>query len=307
MKDLALIICLLFLAVCPIYSQTYTPFPTQDSTVWRVNFYNCDGPYACTGYEEFDFILGDTVLNDKLYSRLYRSTNGLYWDSQFTLPIGFIREEDKKIHYIGYDYANDSTSEVLLYDFNLSVGDTMYWDGNVLSPNDNVPYGIVNQIDSVQMNTGEYRRRFRFSSMAPLEINIIEGIGSNFGLLRPNYFPFESVYELLCLAEPSTLVYDNEYDSRDYADADACLYNPVSTDTPFVSDLKIFPNPTHEVLYFSENISETLLEIYTPIGTKIFEIQNFTGREIDINHLASGMYFIVLGDAQKTAIKVVKN
>ena len=269
-----------------------------------MNFYNCGGPYACTGHEEFDFILGDTILNGQLYSRLYNNNNGLYWN---TTPFrGFIREEDKKIYYVR-PYLDSLSDEIVLYDFNLGIGDTMHWDTDVLNLDDYVSYSIVNQIDSVQMNTGEYRRRFWLNSEAPFAGYIIEGIGSSFGLLRPNYFPFESVYEILCLATPNTLIYDDMGDFREYADADACLYTPVSTEQPYSSDLKIFPNPTHEVLYFSESISETLLEIYTPIGVKVFEIQDFTGMEIDISRLVPGMYFMVLGDTQKTAIKVVKN
>jgi len=308
MRDLTLTIYLLFLAVCPIYSQTYAPFPTQDSTVWRVNFFNCDGPYYCTGHEEFDFILGDTILNNKLYNRLYRSVNGLFWEPPQAAPTGYIREEDRRIYLAKIDFSADTfVSDVILYDFNLGIGDTLHWGNNLPQNYDNVPYAVVSEIDSVQMNTGEYRRRFRLNSMAPLSHDIIEGIGSNFGLLRPNYFPFESVYELLCMAAPSTLIYDNPNDSRNYADANACLFTAVSTEQPLLSDLNIFPNPTNEILYFSKNITETLLEIYTPVGTKVFAIENFTGTELDISRLSGGMYFMVLGSSQKTAIKVVKN
>jgi len=303
MKNLALITCLFFLAA-HLYSQTYTPFLTTDSTVWRVNFYNCDGPWECTGYEEFDFMIGDTILNGQLYTRLYRNHNGLSWDT--SSPMGYIREEDKRIYYVRYNYDYDTLlNETILYDFNLSIGDTMHWDTDILNFDDYESYGIVNQIDSVQINNGEYRRQFWLNSMSPVNIRIIEGIGSNFGLFRPNYSPFESIFEVLCVSDESTLIYDSGI--RYYADADACLYIPVSTEQPLPADLKIFPNPAHNTLYFSQNIPETRLEIYTPIGIKVFETENFTGTQLDISHLSSGMYFMVLGSTQKTAVKVVKN
>lgn len=119
---------------------------------------------------------GDTTVNNVQYHKLYLETKNT--NNPQTQLTGFLREQNKEVYYIGGDFLslNDccDNTELLLYDFNTQVGDTI-----VHTP-DSILYSVVLDIDSVQID-GIFRKRYIVNNPKLYSQNpdyIIEGIGS---------------------------------------------------------------------------------------------------------------------------------
>ena len=111
---------------------------------------------------------------------------------------GAVREEDKRVYFRRKTEQNFQ-DEVLLYDFNLTVGDTVTvnWMGQQL---------MVLEESEVEIN-GTMRRKLIFG---PDEY-WIEGVGSSYGFLNSGYEDIVgSFVHLLCYHENGNLVWDNE-------------------------------------------------------------------------------------------------
>jgi len=282
------------------FSQAYAPFPA-DSTVWRESFQQWDGPYLQENYQEFHFILGDTTLAGKEYSRLYRTSSPPLNISSAGLA-GYMREENKRIYYWNGGLSN----EVLLYDFNLGIGDTIYWDLSVINSanNDISSYGVVYDIDSVQITTGEYRKRFHFEfGPASYGSTVIEGIGSTYGLLYPNSSPFESRHDLICMSDVSTLSYALYYINS----TDECLFPVVEIDETVQSTIKVFPNPTNNIINLSETVYRARVEIFSATGQKVLSMNDFTGSAINLKDLSAGFYLLSIKGENMYLGKIIKN
>ena len=121
---------------------------------------------------------------------------------------GAVREEDRRVYYrrkISQNYQD----EVLLYDFNLNVGDTVTvnWMGQQL---------MVMEESEVEVN-GTMRRQLGLGAYSigypPTEIDEywIEGVGSTFGFLNSGSEGMGGAFiTLLCYHENGNLVWDNE-------------------------------------------------------------------------------------------------
>ena len=92
--------------------------------------------------------------------------------------MGAIRNDttNKKAFYIRALSIDD---ERLLYDFNLSLGDTVYWYSN------DGDEQIIQGVDSVMYCDNYYKRYISSPNDIGLSYTVIEGIGSMCGLI-PN-------------------------------------------------------------------------------------------------------------------------
>ena len=112
--------------------------------------------------------------------------------------VGAVREEDKRV-YFRRKIEQNYQDEVLLYDFNLSVGDTVTvnWMHQQL---------IVLEESEVEVG-GTMRRKLIFG---PDEY-WIEGVGSSYGFLNSGSEGLVgSFIQLLCYHENGNLIWDNE-------------------------------------------------------------------------------------------------
>ncbi len=87
--------------------------------------------------------------------------------------VGLIREDDKRVYYVGRNSIGDySDTEILLYDFNLNVGEPINYRWGSFK---------VSRIDTVQ-SFGTWRRMFHFVSTDDPEYEVLdywlEGIGT---------------------------------------------------------------------------------------------------------------------------------
>lgn len=113
---------LFFLSVLTLYGQNsnYVPFPTSNAK-WVTVFENCFTTPTSI-YSVSEISENDTIINGINYSMIYTDVDtGSTWCA--------FREENKRIYFLFPDRNNE---EILLYDFNLEVGDTMFYYFEVL-------------------------------------------------------------------------------------------------------------------------------------------------------------------------------
>jgi len=223
-------VALLILLVSQLnVSGQYVKFPI-DSAIWRVDYWNftvCGIPQPNAQYQ-YTFE-GDSIVNNITYSKVYSS--GISNCINFGY-CGLLRDDtlNQKVYFI----LPDSTSEKVLYDFSLNVGDTVPDLFNFTGVSE-----VVDSIDSVNYG-GQLRKRFRYTlNMGPHnDPYIIEGIGNVSGLLAPLESPTIAYY-LICFSHKGLNVFPDS--------TGACmLINEVNLLTSF-SNLTISPMPVIDV------------------------------------------------------------
>lgn len=214
----AILFCLLNFFLCIFaQAQTYHSF-MHDTAVWREwqSTPCCDPQFGAYQMYFVNFIMmGDTTFNSYTYKRIYSQQIGCDYgggclpcpDNIYAPELhGFIREDSSKkvfflrdqLSFLPVQCSQESfDTEKILYDFGLSVGDTVLW-----KPFNNVVIGI----DSVPAPTGEYLRRIKFDNQQDFWV---EGLGSSFAFFG-SYMPppFECGCELYC-AQASDLLPEN--------------------------------------------------------------------------------------------------
>lgn len=132
---------------------------------------------------------GDTLIDGNTYavmlSDLIPTTTGACCQIPMMEPVAYIREDSsaRKV-YLRTDLI---TSDSLLYDFSLEVGDTLK---GYLGATAALPLAVIS-IDSALVD-GAYHKRLNFdTSYVCLRFAIIEGVGSTNGLLACDYGYFQ--------------------------------------------------------------------------------------------------------------------
>jgi hypothetical protein len=193
------------------FCQTYHPIPL-DSVYW-VELHQ--GPYMGGGgvciQSNYDYIYpaGQVTINSLLYTE-FRSRTLIEYDHLGPPPstcppnsnlvpdysYAFIRNDSINKKVWMYDSIN-THSDILLYDFDISMGDTI----DLLNGYNSICSDTftIGNIDSVNIG-GAYRQRYKImtSGMGWGTIYMIEGVGSNYGLAFNLYCPFEYTSHLIC-------------------------------------------------------------------------------------------------------------
>ena len=240
----------------------------------------------CAGVfrETHSYSLGkDSIMKGKVYHELFDSVinvNSYGNPTNYSELIGYIAESDKKIYMINRNIYQPN--ENLLYDFNLSVGDTFksqYFNH------------ILIKIDSSEYYNKKYRT-FHFAD----SLVWIEGIGSTSGFINNYNYPDT----LLCVSENDTLIYKNNlgYDCVIAVNID----NIEEMNNP--NDFKIYPNPTSEKIFIESNkiINRiNLTDIYGKLIYQCFpEALNYT---LSLSSIEKGIYFVRINDHVRKIIK----
>ncbi|MFT4757571.1 MAG: hypothetical protein ACI91R_002226, partial [Vicingaceae bacterium] len=181
----AILYSLLFIAHCSI-AQNWS-FPDSNA-IWSV-------------YEEKFFIEGDSTAGNFDYKKIMRLE-----DSLATNPEFFALFRYDSITKKAYSIKSNSLEEKLLYDFDVSVNDTItVFPIGFAYVSDSIRIKVVN-IDLVQID-GDQRKRIHLSGV---DQNTgggefwIEGIGSSFGVFNPGLVGvtiFDVYYPLLLCFE----------------------------------------------------------------------------------------------------------
>ena len=305
MNKFNVITILLISKLC--FSQVYVPFP-NDTATW-VNNTNCWSPCDPSSNHQPKQVVqrGDSLENGILYHKIYSVTSS---SSSFFC---FSRESNKKI-YCKYPLGTifgDDTTEYVLYDFNLNVGDTF----TVKTPTNGatqLPTTAKIKLDSISTMyvtaANKVCTSYMFSNVSsgfPLNLNIIwyEGVAANQGFLynlafaswpitTPSSFPY--MYDLNCFYRSNSLIYDPN-----------CLATSINKTEKENANISIYPNPINSILNIvgeQNQFQNSTIEITNCFGEIVFN--ELFANQIDLSSLSSGMYFLTIKD--KENIKTVK-
>ena len=260
------------------YSQDYIPFNFPDG-VWIEKEFCKPGNVT----KRQLFCKGDTLIDSHIFNKLFEFSisfydPGYYPDTTLTHYIGAIRNNASK--QVLYRSTWD-TSDVIIYDFNLNLGDTIVLaDGTF----------IISYIDSIEY-CGRYHTRYIESIGFPcLTKTLIEGIGFSNGLF--GYYGYfgncECYTQFICYTE---------WNNQSCSNCEFLLGEKLNTTDPI-----LFPNPTDGELYINSVNPIYRLQIMDIIGRELYDCSNIysCNYSINIEGYKSGFYLIKIGYKNKT-------
>ncbi|MBK7173575.1 MAG: T9SS type A sorting domain-containing protein [Bacteroidales bacterium] len=281
-----LLILFLLIGSFKAISQTslYHPFPDSNAT-WNFDYTQAQCMFGF-GFEEYSITLsGDTTINGTSCQKLtvpFVDFSSLGSCSPYNTPgyKGAIREDEqqRKVYFI----APSETTEQLLYDFNLLLGDTIQ---GVLSTFTFSP-AIVESIDSVKI--GEtYRKSWNINNW--YGISIIEGLGSSFGLIQPTpgYITDASTFVLNCFRQDGITLYP-----------DNTIPCGLITSIPIFNNCddhcKVFPNPSKGSFTIWQESGESLENVFivNMPGNIVFQRSEIQSPNLTINGITPGIYLL---------------
>ena len=257
----------------------------------------------CMVYNNFVYhIDGDSVVGSYTYKKVYKygeiSKAGMSMGVVCTPTTTYnyfsilIRQDDKKL------FVHNGMQDSLLYDFDLTIGDTLpitynNWENNV----------VITSMDSMLID-GSYRDIFYWDPNGAMWSNhIIEGVGSDAGLLEYLGLGF-SGFELLCY----------EYNGVNYLESGTgCEFNvDVDEIEPLSLSVKVHPIPAEDELTvkFSSPQQINNAVVVDALGRSIelnFTSNSTNEMQIDVAQLNDGIYFLILTtlDGQSVNTKIV--
>jgi len=272
-----------------MYSQDYeyVAFPSSNA-IWS-EFYGRELTNSyLSSYDKVALNGEDTLINQLNFKKLYLF-EGTSFELNNATYIGALREENKKIYYIGdtihlgKPFGYSVPTEILLYDFNVNIGDTLNCEGELLA---NFNCLIVESIDTISIGN-TLRKRISFETSYT---KWIEGIGSVQGLLfegEPITTKGQPRGDLICFKQNDEILYFNE-------SYDDCM--PVIVSENIMNTALVYPNPTNGIIYI--NIPENILHP----KIHVFDVY---GRNVKIDSTPNNKYVINLEDLPK-GIYIIK-
>lgn len=263
---------LLMIAAIFILSETLTAQPYQSifgstNTSWKIAALNLPGTFT-----DSMFTLTDTTINLKFYKKI--------GSSYFQNVAGYLREDSS--NSLGYFYSTFDSIEREIYNLNLSVGDSFYFNGAwPIMPG----YYLV---DSIYTLSGKKHLRFNTFTYWNEKFEFIESVGVNINLdyqsnsLRQNSF-------LLCNYHNTLQNYLNT--NSNFA---GCNLITGLNELNHVT-ISLYPNPTNDIFHV-DLFENSEVEIFNNVGCKIFskyfQKQNLRISFSAIAGNAYGIYFL---------------
>jgi len=286
----------LLLFTSNLLAQEYHPFPVKN-TVWA-EYFHPQGGYYPNVYHYFALKDNDTIIKGNHYQKLYLSNDTIFTEDKFC---GGLREENKKVYYYSVAPLNCTNrpvpvdTEIILYDFNLKLGDTITRDEfRIRIPG----ILIVLKIDSMLVGD-QYRKVYNFGDTLGNLLSgaqWVDGIGGLSGLLADIGYSFNNDLgsDLICFIHEDEVLFHNYmpecYNSN----------NPIAVQLlKNESQIKIIPNPAFSSVQIEfENLDYKSLIISDQSGKKLKEY-NLRGKSflvINKEELSNGLYLISVYD-----------
>lgn len=290
-----------------IGQTTYHPFP-ESNAVWSVLDFTQYYPNSLK-YQTIHYTLeGDTIISNTSYRKLFSNKvdSVILTTSINTLFEGALRQDTalKKVFFV----PKDSINEILLYDFDINIGDTVnikHYTGNSFS---HVCYATGYQLFDDGISRKYYTMFVEHTSTWDAWY---EGIGSYRGLLN-NYKYLKWYNHTLCFYQNNTLVF--QLDSLLFWDYPYCdssvvfsgchhnnLFVQVPPNTFHQHIISVYPNPLTEkslILippqYLTQNLSVKIFDIR---GRKVLQFNDLKEHEIELRRSdfkSAGLYFAVI-------------
>lgn len=289
-----LVIILFLLSINYSYGQEYFPFPVSEAR-WNQYIVHVGG----SPYVEYKYrlgMIGDTLINSKLYSKVYRLDSESL-DLLNAVYVGAIREENKKIYTI---IEEQGETEILLYDFDVVVGD-------IITSNTSFGYFTepleVLSIETIVLLDGTSRKKYNIGPDF-----WIEGLGSTSGLFAPitdqptNYTsPW-----LKCFNHNETDVFISDYMAELSCESCFCILDTPSLDSS--QNIKVYPNPFDNELFYEKGNKEPCdIIIYNSKGLTIRKFNDHSFSSIYLGDLPKGIFLIQIISGEKYyAKKIIK-
>ena len=285
MKNLALTLFFIFILL-KTNCQNYIQFPTHNAR-WSSTeqFMDLGNPNYSYEYYKTN---GDTLINGFQYTIIDRNDFPKYC---------FIRDKNG---FVYCKYSNNSyidTTEFLLYNFNLLIGDTIqipmagyeihYYKGHVVS------------VDSILVGK-IYHKRIGINTEGWDPFEFIEGIGSLQGLLYPENPWVDWMVELTCFSQNDTIF---DLTGNGVTSSGEC-WQTVNIKERKSSKSTIFPNPTKGLINITgQKVDKS--ELYTISGQKILETKL---NKFNLEKYNNGVYLLKIyyPDESFENIKIIK-
>ncbi len=265
-----------------IKAQPYIPMPTTKA-VWTISTVTFGVPSGTYKYGMY----GDTLINNVTYKKIYYNSDfNFNISSPNTNYRGAIREYAKKVYKIN----PGTTTEGLLYDFTLAIGDT----AKSITQMGLYAYRKVTGYNFIVYN-GQVHRKWIFQSTGEFWL---EGIGSSFGLFDALITPTDVCRSLVCLSINDLVQYQNIspacFNATSSYDCDGGFVSV--NELPFENNKSfIFPNPfsNSAILKTSAELNDATLKVYDILGQEVQIYMHLSGRELKINkgNLSNGHYY----------------
>ncbi len=275
MKKICLIIFLLI-----SFKISLAQIPMLDSSYVWSEYWGCyfSGPQDGTQYKS---IGGDTLLNGKIYKKIFGSSD------QTGYPSAFLREDS------GFVF---NSYEEVYYNFNLLPGDTFtFLQSSMVGPIDLI-------VDSVSTKFlfGQMRKAIKFKDF--LDMTWIEGVGSSTGLLYDQVWYWDCNQSVICFFDGLDTYLAEGFDTC-YIDNYIIGINSL----PEISEIKLYPNPTKDliIINFSTTKQKLKINVLNSLGLIVKQIENLNTTnniEINVEDLNSGIYFLQLHFDDKTVV-----
>lgn len=265
--------------------QDYHPM-LREGVYWDVGEFSAIPVCGWLGAKRY-FIDGDTTIAGKGYKKLYfypflsLSPNHfcppLVIDTVRQLEEYYFMREDTVERQVFICEVNPFPIEYLTYDFGLSIGDTVVaYSGD--------PVHLFS-IDSVQLQNGQFRRRFNFDDSSYL--SYIESIGGSHGW----FFPLAvssglGGSRIICVRENNEPIYGDECD---YFFVD--LEDPLS-----IPQLRISPNPATDQVLVEYPGREIHAQLWDMTGQVLDQQQGFDQLPVDLRRYPAGVYLLRVFD-----------
>lgn len=316
MRIESLAFVVLFSCAPKILQGQYDPMVTEGKYWIYLNYYiSADEDLLPVSGHAISF-QGDTIINSisykKVFKHLLKGGHPCMYPPcwQFTYPyqtenkslISFIREDSlsKKVYNLPISpFGFCDTTEHLIFDFSLSIGDTVnscIYDFIHASSITEIPGGIVDSIGVLEVfgktrntifTTGFDNGGHGGQDPAVTRISIIEGVGLEWNGL---------------FLDPLSPLVDFCEDKTGFCQLILSNFRPERT-----KKINLYPNPTNGVLQVSaEGVELKSIKVYSMVGT--FKTELLNTHTIDISILESGIYFleIILGSGERIVKEIVK-
>ncbi len=274
-------------------SQTFVYHPFPDSAA----SWNIEAHWPCGfGFDTWQYLYsytlaGDTTIASNLYHKLQVpvkvivSHGGCTQPGTWTTPgyyAGAIRQDTaaRKVFFI----ESGATTEELLYDFNMVVGDTV----KGYTERTNPEIDTIESIDSVLVGS-DYRKRWTVNVC--YQISFIEGVGSTFGLLEnsPGCITDGGTALVTCFKQNGNTLFPNTATNCD-------LISGVNAISQENHSLIISPNPFHTSAFVSVTslFEDADMKIYDVLGMLVHreKLESLTSFPLKRDKLSNGIYFL---------------
>lgn len=281
-----LIYCFAFLPLLS-FAQPINPWPTTNSW-WDILSYNEYNQLFGGRTYHMD---GDTLIQGMTYQRI-----SFFYG--IGVPEGYAGAVRSDSMNRVYTVPKDSLSEVLLYDFNAQIGDTLH---NVLFGLFGGVFGLTDMVvtnkDTIQLQDGPHMRMWLDNPTYGYFGEVIDGIGSRPDFLVPSYQPNVSGYELLvCMTSDSVAVIGSGN----------CMI--ASVVNGITAKLNIYPNPVRDLLKIDYETPNLIggARLFDARGSLLQQWDHLP-KEINVSVLPAGMYFLNLaGNDYQHTEKIIR-